>query len=163
MRLLPFLLCAVSTVHAQLPEEIKARIDSLERAQIRLAKERVTTRSRLDSLNTTISRAYQRQGLLDTIAARIAKACTIHEKPDILSPKLVSADTGDTVVVVDYATEWFKIMHQAGTGFVLEECLHHDERMRSYKQERLQRAGEVASEQPPSPDSTTADTLDRHP
>jgi hypothetical protein len=137
---------------SQLPDDVQARIDSLERAQARLLDDRVAKRSQLDSLNRTVALAYEKKGLMDTIAGAIERPCVVYQSPDVLSAKLFESAEGDSVVVVDFADEWFKIMHKSGTGFILDECVGHDERIQSYKEQRRRRK-DAGAQRPTEPDN----------
>mgnify|MGYP006311180447 CR=1 FL=1 len=128
---------AAATLAAALTmEEMKAKIDSLETTQRAAERKRDTLEVKKDSLNAVVVRKYRELGLLDSIAAQVEESGAVHEQPDVVSLKLFQIQAGDTVVVVDFAGEWFKVLHRQGTGFVLEECIEHDERIGNYRAAR---------------------------
>jgi hypothetical protein len=117
-------------------EEMKAKIDSLEMTQNAAERKRDTLEERKDSLNAVVVRKYRELGLLDSIAAQVEQGGAVHERPDVVSAELFQVRAGDTVVVVDFAGEWFKVLHRQGSGFVLEKCIEHDERISNYRAAR---------------------------
>lgn len=128
--------CTAAFAAALTMEEMKARIDSLEMTQRAAEEKRDTLEEKKDSLNAVVVRKYRELGLLDSIAAEVEESGAVHEQPDVVSPKLFEVEAGDTVVVVDFAGEWFKVLHRQGTGFVLERCIQHDERIGNYRAAR---------------------------
>ena len=120
-------------------DEKKMAVDRLQEAEIQLKKEEEKVRARLDSLNTLVSEEYTKSGIIDTIVGQIGKSGPVYQKPDILSKKLFKAKKDEIVVIINFKTEWFKIIHKKGIGFVLEEIIKHDDIIYNYKKKQLEK------------------------
>jgi hypothetical protein len=115
------------------PDGKRAAVDSLGKEEIQLMKDAEKVRARLDSLNSLVSEEYTKSGVIDTIVGLIEKSGTVYQQPDILSKKLFKARNGEIIVLIGFKTEWFKIIHKKGIGFILEESIKHDDRIYNYK------------------------------
>jgi hypothetical protein len=126
-------LCYALPVFSLSPEQLRARIDSLEQAQAAAARDVDSVGVRLDSLDTAVTGVYRQAGLLETIIGRAEHDCAIREQADIASPALFEIAAGDSLLLTDFQGQWFRILHRNGKGYALEECIEHDERIRAFR------------------------------
>jgi hypothetical protein len=137
-------LCCVIPVFSLSPDELRARIDSLERAQAAAARDVDSVGIRIDSLDTTVTSAYRQAGLLETIIGRADRDCAIREQADIASPPLFEITAGDSLLLTDFDGQWFRILHRKGKGYALDECIQHDERIRAFRDAHVRQGGNGA-------------------
>ncbi len=128
-----FLLIPLMAFATQEADEMKARIDSLENLQIQLREKSEKVHARSDSLNAEIRRELSKKSLVDTIIGSVEKNGHVYQQPDMSGKKLFRAKQGEIIVIVDFRTEWFKVIHKKGTGFILDECVKHDDKIFNYK------------------------------
>lgn len=129
-----------SQIQLREKDERKVATDSLEELEIQLNKDAEKVRARLDSLNSLVSEEYTKRGIIDTIVGQIGKSGAVYQQPDILSKKLFRAKKEEIVVIIGFKTEWFKIIHKKGIGFVLEENIKHDDIIYNYRKVQLKKS-----------------------
>jgi len=118
---------------AQTKEEQKTAVDSLEQSQIDLKNSTDSIQARLDSIHAVIRQELSKTRIIDTIIGTIADNCDAYQQPDITSKKKYKARKEEIVVIIGFHIEWFKIIHKKGIGFILEDCITHDDKIFNYK------------------------------
>ncbi len=118
---------------SQEPDKTKARIDSLENLQIQLREKSEKVHARSDSLNVEIRRELSKTHLVDTIIGGVGKNGHVYQQPDMSGKKLFRVKQGEVIIIIDFKTEWFKVIHKKGIGFILDECVKHDDKIFNYK------------------------------
>jgi len=125
--LIPFVL------YSQTSNEMKTSIDSLEQSQIELGSKADSIQARLDSIHAVIRKELSKTKIIDTIVGIIADNCDAYQQPDITSKKKYRVKKEEIVVIIGFHIEWFKIIHKKGIGFILDDCIKHDDKIFNYK------------------------------
>ncbi len=133
LKLIPLLLLLPFVIASQEADETKARIDSLENAQIQLGEDAEKVKARLDSLNAAIRQELSKKSLVDTISGGVEKNGHVYQQPDISSKKLIRVKQGEIIIIIDFNIEWFKVIHKKGIGFILDDNVKHDDKIFNYK------------------------------
>lgn len=137
LKFLAYILLVPLVIASQDTDESKTSIDSLEEAQVKHRNETKKIQLRIDSLNAIVRNEYIKKGLSDTIVGEIERDGIAYQQPDILSKKIFSVEKGEIIVIIGFNTEWFKIIHKKGIGFLLDKCIKHDDKIYNYKSIQL--------------------------
>ncbi len=125
---------------SQEEDPLKRRMDSLEQAHIDLKKQEEQLHTKIDSLNSVVTTEYINKAVFDTIVGLTETKGVVYEKPDILSKKAFRVRDGEIIIIIGFQSEWFKIIHKKGVGYILDEHIKHDDKIYSYKKYQSSKA-----------------------